>query len=150
MMRDINHLMMLRCALNITILAVVEVLANDYLQRLTEMLSDFVTCYPTLARIYIRKVWSLDGDTIPRMGETGTDDAPAIEGLRDDAEKTLDKRAAADADAVAEVAIALAAGSVIIADLSEIGWRGTVVHLVKDVGFYQLVSLISTSGLEEG
>ena len=71
MMRDINHLMMLRCALNITILAIVEVLANDYLQWLTEVLSDFVTCYPTLARIYIRKVRSLDGDTIPRMGKPG-------------------------------------------------------------------------------
>ena len=127
-------------SLGIDITAQTGVLTDNDLQWLTEMLGNLVSLHPTLTRVRIRKVGRLDGHAIPPCREVGTDDALSVERLRDDAKESLNERTAGDADTVAEVAIALATGSIVLTDLPEVGWRLAVVHLVEDVGLHQVVA----------
>ena len=126
------------------------VLPEDDLQRARETLRHNDPHLGALALILIVEIGSLDTGMLPRRRETGADDALAIERLGNDAEESLNQRTAADADTVAEITIALPSGSVVVADLSEIGGALAVVHLIEDVGLHQPVAIFCPSCLEIG
>ena len=118
------------------------------MQRLTEVLGDFNTHLAILSRVLVRQVGRFYAGTIPLCGEPRTDDALAIERLRDDAKQALQQRTTADADTITKVAITLSTGRIVMTNLTEVGRTLSVVHLIHDVGFHQLVALVGTSGLK--
>ena len=70
------------------------------------------------------------------------DDAAPAESIGANAEETLGQRALRDAESVGIVASLFTIHHVILAVLSHIAGRLTIVHLVDDVGFHQAEALL--------
>ena len=145
---DTNDLMLIAVAHNIAIFSHAKVLTDDNLLGLGKVLSHLVNRLVALTLVLIIYIRCADGCRIPRLREAGTDDTTPLESVRQNAEKPLNKRACRYTDAVAKVAIALTTGSIILADLSEIGRTLPVVHLVHHIGHHQLVALLRASCFE--
>ena len=135
---------------DVAILAQSEVLADDNLLRLGEMLRHLVDGLVALTLVLIIYIRCTHRCRIPGFGESRTNDATTIQGIGLDAKESLQHRTCRDADAVAEVAVALATGSIVLADLAEVGGRLAAVHLVHHVGHHQAVALFRASSLEVG
>ena len=134
-------------ALNIAVVAVTEVLTKDHLKRLTEVLGDLIAVSSVHTPVLIFYIGSLHAGTIPLCRKTGTDNALTIERLGNHTKESLYQCAAADSDAIAEITITLPSRSIILADLSKVGRRLSIIHLVKDVRFHQTETFVSTSCL---
>ena len=98
-----------------------KVLAEDYLEGLTEVLGNLIAASSVLAPVLIFYIGSLDTDTIPLCRKTRTDDALAVKRLGNDTKESLYQCAATDTDTIAEVTITLTTGCVVLADLSKVG-----------------------------
>ena len=135
-------------ALDLAIGATAGVLAYYDLERCCEVLRNLQTSHTVFAGVLIVEIRGFNSHMLPLRRKSRTDDALAVEGLGDDAEEALDERATADADAIAKVAIALATGGIVMADLAEVGGALAVVHLVEDVGLEEAVACLGTTCLE--
>ena len=126
----LNDLVQCLCTLDVAILSLAHVQPQHHLQGLAESLVDDEAQRTVLARELIVDIGRVDAATVPVLRESRAQDALPVERLRNDAKEALQQRSGRDAYAVAKVAIALATRSIVVAHLSEVGRRLSVVHLV--------------------
>ena len=86
----------------------------------------------------------------PLGGEAGAQHETAVQGIGLDTAESLHQQARGHADGVAEVAVALASGSIVEADLAQIAGALAEVHAVEQGALHQMVALAAASGLEVG
>ena len=133
----LDYLMSLCRTHNVAIFPHTHILANNDIKWFAEILCNLIDSLIANALIPIINIWSTDASRVPCFRETWADDALTVECIRLYAEEPLYQRAGRNAYTVSEVAVALTAGSIILAYLSEIGWRLAKIHLVKNVGLHQ-------------
>ena len=126
----LDDLVQCLAALDVAILPLAHVQPQHHLQGLAESLVDDEAQRTVLARELIVDIGRVDAATVPVLRESRAQDALSVECLWNDAKEALQQRSGRDAYAVAKVAIALATRSIVVAHLSEVGRRLSVVHLV--------------------
>ena len=86
------------------------------------MLGYFIDIPPIFTRVLIFYIGCFNTSCLPLRRKTWTDNALAIQGLRNNTKESLQQGAGRNADTVAKVTIALTTSRIVRADLSEIAW----------------------------